>query len=131
MNRGVEIDGDVADDPERSVILDQVEIGVAVRMACLDLLTRERRCLESKGRRPWPARRPPEGIPARILGLIRRCAGADWRSGPPSGSRRRRPGSRTKQTPPWARIEPHSRCASRLAGEAGDRDAVQRGGRPC
>jgi aspartate carbamoyltransferase catalytic subunit len=43
MNRGVEIDGDVADDPVRSVILDQVELGVAVRMACLDLLTRERR----------------------------------------------------------------------------------------
>ena len=43
MNRGVEIDGDVADDRERSVILEQVELGVAVRMACLDLLTRERR----------------------------------------------------------------------------------------
>jgi aspartate carbamoyltransferase catalytic subunit len=43
MNRGVEIDGDVADDPERSAILDQVANGVAVRMACLDLLTRERR----------------------------------------------------------------------------------------
>ena len=43
MNRGVEIDGEIADDPERSVILEQVEIGVAVRMACLDLLTRERR----------------------------------------------------------------------------------------
>jgi aspartate carbamoyltransferase catalytic subunit len=33
MNRGVEIDGDVADDPERSAILQQVENGVAVRMA--------------------------------------------------------------------------------------------------
>ena len=43
MNRGVEIDGDVADDPERSVIREQVEMGVAIRMACLDLLTRERR----------------------------------------------------------------------------------------
>jgi len=43
MNRGVEIDGELADDPERSVILQQVEHGVAVRMACLDLLTRERR----------------------------------------------------------------------------------------
>lgn len=43
MNRGVEIDGDLADDPERSAILEQVELGVAVRMACLDLLTRERR----------------------------------------------------------------------------------------
>jgi aspartate carbamoyltransferase catalytic subunit len=43
MNRGIEIDGDLADDPERSAILEQVELGVAVRMACLDLLTRERR----------------------------------------------------------------------------------------
>ena len=40
MNRGVEIDGEVADDPRRSAILEQVEMGVAVRMACLDLLTR-------------------------------------------------------------------------------------------
>ena len=43
MNRGVEIGDDVADDRARSVILDQVEHGVAVRMACLDLVTRERR----------------------------------------------------------------------------------------
>ena len=43
MNRGVEIAGEVADDRQRSVILDQVEAGVAVRMACLDVLTRERR----------------------------------------------------------------------------------------
>lgn len=43
MNRGVEIDSDIADDPERSAIQEQVELGVAVRMACLDLLTRERR----------------------------------------------------------------------------------------
>ncbi len=43
MNRGVEIEGALADDSERSAILEQVELGVAVRMACLDLLTRERR----------------------------------------------------------------------------------------
>jgi aspartate carbamoyltransferase catalytic subunit len=43
MNRGVEISGELADDPARSAILDQVENGVAVRMAVLDLLTRERR----------------------------------------------------------------------------------------
>ncbi|MDP8995044.1 MAG: aspartate carbamoyltransferase catalytic subunit [Pseudomonadota bacterium] len=43
MNRGVEIDGELADDPQRSAILQQVENGVAVRMACLDLLTRKRR----------------------------------------------------------------------------------------
>ncbi|MFM2044807.1 MAG: aspartate carbamoyltransferase catalytic subunit [Pseudomonadota bacterium] len=42
MNRGVEIDSLVADDIHRSVILEQVELGVAVRMACLDLLTRGR-----------------------------------------------------------------------------------------
>jgi aspartate carbamoyltransferase catalytic subunit len=41
MNRGVEIDSDVADDIHRSLIHEQVEMGVAVRMACLDLLTRD------------------------------------------------------------------------------------------
>jgi aspartate carbamoyltransferase catalytic subunit len=40
MNRGTEIDSELADDIDRSVILDQVELGVAVRMACLDILTR-------------------------------------------------------------------------------------------
>ncbi|MEM0976989.1 MAG: aspartate carbamoyltransferase catalytic subunit [Pseudomonadota bacterium] len=40
MNRGVEIDGDIADDLTRSVIQDQVEMGVAVRMAAMDLLCR-------------------------------------------------------------------------------------------
>ena len=38
MNRGVEIDDDVADDPERSLITLQVEMGVAVRMACLEMV---------------------------------------------------------------------------------------------
>jgi aspartate carbamoyltransferase catalytic subunit len=38
MNRGVEIEGLVADDPERSLITLQVEMGVATRMACLELL---------------------------------------------------------------------------------------------
>jgi aspartate carbamoyltransferase catalytic subunit len=43
MNRGVEIASNVADDANRSVIAEQVEMGVAVRMACLDVLTRGRR----------------------------------------------------------------------------------------
>ncbi|HEX8621398.1 MAG TPA: aspartate carbamoyltransferase catalytic subunit [Allosphingosinicella sp.] len=43
MNRGVEIDSEVADHPTRSAILEQVELGVAVRMAVLDVLTRNRR----------------------------------------------------------------------------------------
>ncbi|HQT60559.1 MAG TPA: aspartate carbamoyltransferase catalytic subunit [Acidiphilium sp.] len=40
MNRGVEIDSQVADDPTRSVIREQVEMGVAIRMAVLDVLAR-------------------------------------------------------------------------------------------
>lgn len=42
MNRGVEIADEVADDPQRSLILRQVTNGVAVRMAVLDLLLSER-----------------------------------------------------------------------------------------
>jgi aspartate carbamoyltransferase catalytic subunit len=40
INRGVEISGDIADGV-RSVILDQVEAGVAVRMAILYLCAKE------------------------------------------------------------------------------------------
>ncbi len=40
MNRGVEIDSAIADDSSRSVIQEQVEMGVAVRMAVLDMLSR-------------------------------------------------------------------------------------------
>jgi len=43
MNRGVEIDGTIADDINRSVIQEQVEMGVAVRMAAMELLARNRR----------------------------------------------------------------------------------------
>jgi aspartate carbamoyltransferase catalytic subunit len=42
INRGVEIDGLLADHPTRSLIVRQVEMGVAVRMACLDLFAAER-----------------------------------------------------------------------------------------
>jgi aspartate carbamoyltransferase catalytic subunit len=42
MNRGVEIDGAIADDIRRSVIQEQVEMGVAVRMAVMELLMRHR-----------------------------------------------------------------------------------------
>ncbi|MBV9903064.1 MAG: aspartate carbamoyltransferase catalytic subunit [Alphaproteobacteria bacterium] len=40
MNRGVEIDSAVADDIEVSLIQEQVEMGVAIRMAVLDALSR-------------------------------------------------------------------------------------------
>jgi aspartate carbamoyltransferase catalytic subunit len=43
MNRGVEIASAIADDPVRSVIREQVEMGVAVRMAVLDILARRNR----------------------------------------------------------------------------------------
>ena len=46
MNRGIEIASSVADDLNRSAITEQVEMGVAVRMACLDVLTRGRRGIE-------------------------------------------------------------------------------------
>jgi len=38
MNRGIEIEDRIADDPDRSLITMQVEMGVAVRMACLELV---------------------------------------------------------------------------------------------
>jgi len=43
MNRGVEIDAEVADDINRSVIQEQVEMGVAVRMAVMEALLDPRR----------------------------------------------------------------------------------------
>jgi aspartate carbamoyltransferase catalytic subunit len=46
MNRGVEIDSAIADDVERSLIHEQVEMGVAVRMAVLDALARQLRNAE-------------------------------------------------------------------------------------
>ena len=61
MNRGVEIDSEVADDIDRSVIREQVEMGVAVRMACLETLTATGTASVTaavKGRR---GRRPSDG----------------------------------------------------------------------
>ena len=42
MNRGVEIDSKLADDITRSLIQEQVAMGVAIRMACLDILIKNR-----------------------------------------------------------------------------------------
>lgn len=46
MNRGIEIESNVADLVGRSQITTQVEMGVAMRMACLDVLTRRARKVE-------------------------------------------------------------------------------------
>ena len=40
INRGIEIDSDVADDIGRSLILEQVKLGVAIRMAIIKELTK-------------------------------------------------------------------------------------------
>ncbi len=42
MNRGVEIDSKLADDITRSLIQEQVAMGVAIRMACLELIIKNR-----------------------------------------------------------------------------------------
>ena len=42
MNRGFEIDSKLADDVTRSLIQEQVAMGVAIRMACLDILIKNR-----------------------------------------------------------------------------------------
>ena len=62
MNRGVEIDSDVADLP-RSVIEEQVTNGIAVRMSLLYLL------LGGAGRRR--ARRPARAAVVRLRGGVR------------------------------------------------------------
>jgi len=48
MNRGVEIDSEIADDIGRSAIQEQVEMGVAVRMAAMDLLARNLRAAKDR-----------------------------------------------------------------------------------
>ncbi len=48
MNRGIEIDGQIADDLTHSVIQEQVEMGVAVRMAAMELLVRTLRASQSQ-----------------------------------------------------------------------------------
>ncbi|WP_128891918.1 aspartate carbamoyltransferase catalytic subunit [Erythrobacter sp. HKB08] len=53
MNRGVEIDSDVADMLDRSIITRQVEMGVAIRMASLDVLTRRARGVEGWNDGEW------------------------------------------------------------------------------
>ncbi|MDT0575560.1 aspartate carbamoyltransferase catalytic subunit [Croceicoccus sp. F390] len=69
MNRGVEIDSVVADMLGRSAITQQVEMGVAIRMACLDVLTRRARHV--------PGWRLPERDPAAGNAAVGDPAAAD------------------------------------------------------
>ena len=72
MNRGVEIDGLLADDINVSVIQEQVEMGVAVRMAAMDLLARNLRARNDPAE-PWRADRQDaprrRGSPCSVLAL--------------------------------------------------------------
>ena len=43
MNRGIEIDGNLADNLDKSVITMQVEAGLAVRMSVLELLLKNKK----------------------------------------------------------------------------------------
>lgn len=61
MNRGVEIDSEVADLIDRSIITSQVEMGVAIRMACLDVLTRRARGIEGWADASLPGEEPTVG----------------------------------------------------------------------
>ena len=76
MNRGVEIDSDVADDLPVSLIQDQVEMGVAARMAVLASLAArlENAADDRRSRRPppsstpgWSIRRAATTAPARVV----------------------------------------------------------------
>jgi aspartate carbamoyltransferase catalytic subunit len=69
MNRGVEIDTEVADDVGRSVIREQVEMGVAVRMAVLEVLTSN---LENGVAAKPKAATPPKRKTRRKAGKARR-----------------------------------------------------------
>ena len=53
MNRGVEIDSQIADLAGTSIITSQVEMGVAMRMACLDVLLRKARGVSGWGEGEW------------------------------------------------------------------------------
>ena len=97
MNRGVEIDGVVADDIDRSAILDQVEMGVAVRMAVLDLLTQHLR-VACRVSRPVVGR---QRAPARPRIRARRARGPADRRRP---DRRGRPGVTVALAPGGAEV---------------------------
>ena len=64
MNRGVEIDGSIADDINRSVIQEQVEMGVAVRMAAMDLLARNLRERRAQAASETLSQTATQGAPA-------------------------------------------------------------------
>ena len=56
MNRGVEIDGTLADDINRSVIQEQVEMGVALRMAVIETLIETADRLDQRRKDAKPAK---------------------------------------------------------------------------
>ncbi|MEM9724576.1 MAG: aspartate carbamoyltransferase catalytic subunit [Pseudomonadota bacterium] len=71
MNRGVEIDSDLADDPSRSAVAQQVQMGVAVRMAVLEAVANTKRPPEEDRE---PAAPPRPGLFWKARGAAARAA---------------------------------------------------------
>ena len=136
MNRGVEIDGEIADDINRSVIQDQVEMGVAVRMAAMELLAQRLR----RGVRHDHAGRYPRAGGAcgarlrRARGAGRAALGRDGGGGARGRRRSARRGDRAvrsgRSRDDDALGVPGRGARHRAGGAAGHARAARRAGRP-
>jgi aspartate carbamoyltransferase catalytic subunit len=132
MNRGVEIDGTLADDINRSVIQEQVEMGVAVRMAAMDLLARNLRADRAAARAgswhepptmPRTARPARPAAPPRLL-LARNTLGG---AGQRPGGGRRLPPATPREVPGHDRDPRHPRARSRHRPRLRRRPPARRG----
>ena len=137
MNRGVEIGSEVADDIDRSLIRQQVEMGVAVRMACLEILTRDLGNGPPMHREP-PLRRYPQragcSIPESGLDATRRSAVEGDRIAAVGARSRDRPADdaeigRCRRAVPRARARRHARAVARARRRAHGVDRERRAGR--
>ena len=94
MNRGVEIESTIADDPERSLITLQVEMGVAARMACLEML------LGLNGgdlTGASPAKPRTKQVPPRLFSNWQRASASRWLAKPWTDSRQKVPLGESKR----------------------------------
>ena len=127
MNRGVEIDSDVADLPQ-SVIEDQVTNGIAIRMALLYLLLggsrrgggcdERARCCSAGARVVDPAAGTDESRPTSLVERERVAAVGKELVGPRRGGDRLRAGWSCCRG--WSTCTPT--CASRAGAQGDDRD---------
>ena len=121
MNRGVEIDSEVADDLDRTLIREQVEMGVAVRMACLEVLIAAPRALRERRREPQRPAHGPRARSTRLDRLYQRPPGR-------SHGRRRVPGRGPVVSDGGIADVGPNLCAGRASPD-GDRSGRRRGAR--